>query len=249
MPLSNKRIVVTRAPHQAAKLVKMLREKNAVSLIFPCIDIAPPKDTSPLDAALRNLHNYEWMVITSSNSALSLKRRFQAMQIQPDFAKLKIAAVGETTKAAIESFLGASVQLVPDNQSAAALAETFNVREGMRVLLPQSRIASTELAESLKKQGADITLVEAYQTIIGQGGEDVPLMIAENRVDAVTFTSISTVENFITRIKPQTATHIPAACIGAATADTAWDLGFHTILVPREYKLENMVNKIEQYFE
>jgi uroporphyrinogen III methyltransferase / synthase len=248
MSLTNRRIVVTRAPHQALKLVELLQAKGAVPLIYPCIDIAPPENLSPLDAALRNLHNYEWLIITSSNTVIALKRRFQALQIQPDFAHLKIAAVGDSTQDAIESFLGASVQFVPENQSAVGLADMLNVRDGMRVLLPQSRIASLELAETLKEKGADITLVEAYQTIMGQGGEDVPTMIAEKRIDVVTFTSSSTVENFIERIKPQTATHIPAACIGQSTADTAWDLGFHTILVPRDYTLEKMVQKIEEYF-
>lgn len=248
MALTNKRIIVTRAPHQALSLVEMLRGKNAIPLIYPCIDIAPPPDVSALDAALRNLHNYEWLIFTSSNSVLALKRRFQAMQILPDFSRIKIAVVGESTATAVKSMFGVAVQFVPEEQSAAALTDRLNVRRGMRVLIPQSSIARSELSEGLFLQGADVTTVVAYQTTMGQGGEDVPTMITEKRIDVVTFTSPSTVENFIKRIKPQTANHIPAACIGATTADAAWDLGFQTILVPRDYSLDNMVNKIEAYF-
>lgn len=248
MPLTNKRMVVTRAPHQARKLVDLLREKGAVPLTYPVIDIAPPENLNPLDAALRNWHAYEWLLITSSNTPLALKRRFQALQIEPDFAHIKVASVGEATAESIESVLGVAPQLIPEMQSAAGLADALNVRKGMRVFLPQSAIAGADLADSLREKGADVTVVDAYCTIMGQGGEDVPTMIAENRVDALTFTSSSTVKFFIERIQPQTATHLPAACIGQPTADTARELGFQTVLVAGEPGLESMVQTLEEFF-
>jgi uroporphyrinogen-III synthase len=248
MTLQNKRIVVTRAPHQAVKLAEMLQEKGAVPLMYPCIDIAPPADLAPLDAVLRNLHNYEWLLITSSNTPLAMKRRLQALEIIPDFVHLKIAAVGQTTAEAMETLFGVKAEIVPETQSAAALAEVINVYEKMRVLLPQASIAKPDLADVLRKRGADVTVVEAYETVIGHGGEDIPTMIAENRVDAVTFTSSSTVENFVERIKPQTATHLPVVCIGAPTSDTAWEAGFQTVIASQDYSLENMVQKLKEYF-
>ena len=248
MSLKDKKIVVTRAPHQAAKLVKMLRDRDAVPLIYPCIDIAPPEDTSELDGALRNLKAYEWLLLTSSNTVLALYRRMGALQVQVDWTKLKVAAVGSSTASSVEALFGTKADFIPEEQTGVVLAETLPFHEQMRVFLPQSDIAKMDTAEMLRSRGVDVTVVSAYENIIGQGGEDIPLRLSENRVDAITFTSGSTVEGFVQRIAPMTAYDLPAACIGTSTAEVAESHGFKTIIVPEQFKLPDMLEALEEHF-
>jgi uroporphyrinogen-III synthase len=248
MSLKDKRIVVTRAPHQAAKLVKMLQDKEAVPLIYPCIDIAPPEDSSELDSALRNLKAYDWLVLTSSNTVLAICRRMGALQLQMNWTKIKIAAVGTSTASSIEALFGMKPTFVPKEHTAEALAQALPIYEDMRVFLPQSDIAGMDIVEILKNRGVDITVVSAYGNVVGQGGEDIPLRLQENRLDAITFTSGSTVEGFVHRIEPLTAYDLPAACIGTSTAEVAQSYGFQNIIVPEKFTLKDMIVALENHF-
>jgi uroporphyrinogen-III synthase len=248
MSLKDKCIVVTRAPHQAEYMMNALRARGAIPLFYPTIDIAPPEEINPLDSALRNVHAYDWLVITSTNAVLAMRRRFGAMQIKPEFAHIKIAAVGNKSAEAVEHILGADVSLIPDTYTGETLARQMALQQGDRVLIPQSEIANPELADILSQRGADVTAVTAYRNVTGQGGEDIPEMIAKDEIDAITFTSSSTVENFVERIAPQTATHLPVACIGSKTADTAWEYDFRIVIVPKVYTLDSMLDRLEDHF-
>lgn len=248
MSLKDKRIIVTRAAHQAAKLVKMLQDKEAIPLIYPCIDIAPSDNTSEFDAALRNLKAYEWLVLTSSNTVLAIYRRMGALQLEMDWTQLKIAVIGTSTAKATETLLGMKADFVAEQQTGLALAETLPEHDKMRVLLPQSSIARMDTAEILQSRGIDVTVVSAYENVIGHGGEDIPLRLAENRVDAVTFTSGSTVEGFVQRIAPLTAYDLTAACIGTGTAEVAASYGFKQIIVPEQFNLKAMLAELDNHF-
>jgi uroporphyrinogen-III synthase len=232
MTLMDKRIVVTRTPHQAIQLVNMLREHGAVPLIYPCVDIAPPLEPARLDAALRNLNAYDWLIVTSSSTVLAMKRRMGAIEITPDLGRLKIAAVGQMAADAVEELLGATHVVLPDGHSSTDLINLINPYSGMRVLLPQSAAAPYHLPEALTAQGADTTVVEAYSLIQGSGGENIPEMLRDNRIDALTFSSVPAVSWFVERIHPEVAYHLPAACIDAATATSAREAGFAHVLQP-----------------
>lgn len=249
MSLKDKRIIVTRAPHQAAKLVKMIRDKDAVPLIYPCIDIAPPEDTSELDGALRNLKAYDWLVLTSSNTVLAICRRLGALQMRMNWSKIKVAVVGTSTASSVEALFGMKPDFISAKQTGQSLAEALPFHENMRVFLPQSDIARMDTAEILQSRDIDVTVVSAYENIVGQGGEDIPLRLSENRVDAITFTSGSTVEGFVRRIEPLTAYDLPAACIGTSTAEIAESYGFKHIIIPEQFKLKDMLEALEKHFE
>lgn len=248
MSLKEKRIIVTRAPHQAAKLVKMLQNKDAVPLIYPCIDIAPPENSSELDSALRNLKAYDWLVLTSSNTVLALCRRIGALQLDINWSQVKIAAVGPSTTSAIESLFGMKPDFVPKRYNGKTLARTLPFHEDMCVFLPQSNIAGMDTAEILQNRGIDVTVVSAYENVVGQGGDNIPTYLEEGRVDAITFTSGSTIDGFVYRIEPLTAYNLPAACIGSSTADIAENYGFKNIIVPKKFTLKNMLEALEQHF-
>lgn len=244
MSLAGKQIVVTRAPHQADELADLLREQDAVPILYPCIDIAPPDDTAPLDAALRNLHAYEWLILTSTNTVLALQQRIAVLGLTIDRTRLKVAAVGPKTAQAASDLLGMQVDEMPQDYRAESLASVMSVREMMKVLLPQSDRARDTLGNILSNVGADVTQVTAYQNIIGHGGADVPTKLERGEIDALTFTSSSTVENFLKRVAPHDPKNLWAACIGPITAETAREHGFEQIVMPETYTLEQMVKTL-----
>ncbi len=248
MSLKGKQVVVTRATHQATKLVEMLQDKEAVPLIYPCIDIAPLKDYTKLDRALRQIKTYDWLILTSSNTVLAICRRIASLDIQIDWTGLKIATVGTSTANALHAQLGIKPDFVSEIQSATILAETLPINKQRRVFLPQSNIATMDTAKTLQRRGVEVTVVSAYENVIGHGGDDIPRYLQDNCVDAVIFTSGSTVEGFIRRIQPLTAYHLPAGCLGKSTAEIAERHGFINIIVPNRLTLTDMLKELEMYF-
>jgi uroporphyrinogen-III synthase len=231
MSLQGKRVVVTRAVPQVESLSRLLREKGAVPLLYPCIAIV----ARPLELESRD---YDWLVITSSNTAYALRGH--------DFSQLKIAAIGEASAEAVSKYLGQSPVFIAEKHTAEALGKSLPIQQGERVLLPQSSLANDRLSEMLRERGASVDAPIAYDNFLGEGGEDIPSML--DSIDALTFTSASTVKNFVERIQPKTAFHIPAAVIGDSTATTTQVYGFETI-VPSEFTIEAMVAVLEKYFQ
>ncbi|TVR18719.1 MAG: uroporphyrinogen-III synthase [Anaerolineaceae bacterium] len=232
--LRGKRVVVTRAAHQAGELADKLRERGATPLLYPCIAIVPL-----LNDNLPDLSAFDWLVVTSSNTV-------EALRGQLDFAgyaALKIAAVGTSTAAALRDAFAVAVDFIPDVQTGEHLAETLPLQRDERVLVPGSAIAKPDLTRILTGRGADVTAVSVYQTIVGTGGEAIPAMLQAGEVDALTFTSSSTVTHFVGRVG--TVPDVPAVCIGTVTAQTAIDAGFKRVIVPETYTLDGLIAVME----
>jgi uroporphyrinogen-III synthase len=247
--MKGKRIVVTRAPHQAAELADLLRERGAAPLLYPCIDIAPPNDSRPLDntIAAAVAGEFDWLVLTSTNTVEALAKRLQG---KPLPASMLVAAVGSATAEAAQTRLGLNVSAIPDEYLADALAGILQSVRGKRVLLPQSAIAETALMESLIQAGAQVTAIEAYRTIVGQGGIDLPALLRAGDVDVITLTSSSTVTNLLQRLELENGNadllaNVCIACIGPKTAATAVAHGLTVALVPTEHTLEGLVAALE----
>lgn len=244
--LAGKRVVITRAPHQAESMVRLLEKHGAHPLRYPCIDIAPPQDTTRLNDLLQAASQFDWLVLTSTNTVHMLHQRMQALGLSPQWRRM--AAVGPKTARLAESVFGAVVECVPDEHTGAALAQTLPLAEGMRVALPQSALADDELAQALTKRGADVTVVDAYRNVIGGGGDKLA-----GQIDALTFTSGSTVQNFVTRWtrdghQLDRAFAVVVACIGPVTAATARECGFTHIVVPDTYTVPAMVDALGEYW-
>lgn len=244
--LSGKRIVNTRATHQAKKLDDLLLECGAIPLSYPCIEIVPPEDTIQLDTALKSLTDYDWLILTSNNTAYTLANRVSELNITPDWSQIKIAVVGKSTAKSVKKYFDVTADFIPDEYVAEALAENLPISTGTKILLPQSEIARSMLTEKLVQRGGIVDAITAYQTVLGQGGVDLPTILTSSEVDAVTFTSSSTVENFVKRL--DAVPNLPVVCIGPITADTAHDLGFTEIIMPETYTLTEMVKSLVQYF-
>jgi uroporphyrinogen-III synthase len=252
MSLSGKRIVVTRAPHQAGELADLLRERGGEPLLYPCIAIAPPEESASLDAALQQAAagGFDWLVVTSGNTVEALRQRCEALDLS--LAGLRTAAVGPATAEAARSVLDLDVQAMPDEHVAEALADSLGMVAGQQILLPQANLARATLADQLAAAGADITVVTAYCTVMGQGGVDLPALLKSGAVDALTFTSSSTVDNCLTRVEQANGEtrllrEICAVCIGPKTADTASDAGFTAIVVPDVYTLPGLIVALEAH--
>jgi uroporphyrinogen-III synthase len=255
--LSGRTVVVTRAPHQAEELARLLRARGAVPLLYPCIDILPPADCGPLDAALRAAPAgaFDWLALTSVNTVHALVGRLQALALAPAiFTAMRVAAVGPATAEAGWNLLGLRAELVPDEFSASALARVLPIGERPRVLVPQSALAETDLSATLSHLGAEVTSVVAYQTGIGAGGADLPAALANANVAAITLTSASTATNLVKRLTTEggdvaSLSQVCLACIGPSTASAARQAGLQVVVVPDEHTLGGLVTALERYFQ
>ncbi len=252
--MMGKRVVNTRAAHQAAALDTLLRDRGALPVAYPCITIAPPDDPAQLDAALDDLAGgrYDWLVLTSANTVIALAQRLDVLGLSLSSAAFRTAAIGSATAEAAQQ-LGLTGIDLPDEYVAEALAASLLLEAGARVLLPESAIARPTLADGLTARGAQVEVVMAYQTIQGSGGDNVPRLLAQQQIDAVTFTSSSTVSYFLKRLAQEDGCveclqTICLACIGSKTAATARELGLTVAVVPAQHTLEAMVAALDAYF-
>lgn len=254
--LQGKGIVVTRAPHQAVEFERLLRERGAIPLLYPCIEIVPPDDPTPLDAALREAAAgaFDWLVLTSANVVFALAKRIGVLGV-PCVMEwgCRVAAVGAATAEAAYRELGVGSALIPETFTAEHLVVAMQPLTGASVLLPQSAIAGFELQRALMLSGAHVTAVEAYRTVIGSGGVDLPHLLRIHAVDAVTFTSPSTVVNFLRRLEaegcPSTLlAGVPVVCIGTKTAAAARKRGLPVHAVPEEHTLHGLLIALERIF-
>ncbi|MEM7536217.1 MAG: uroporphyrinogen-III synthase [Chloroflexota bacterium] len=255
--LNNINIAITRAVHQAGRQARLLESLGASVFHYPCIDIVPPRDTTSLDAALRAVvtGGFQWMVLTSTNTINILAQRMAALDIQASqFKQLKIATIGSVTQEAVETMLGLSADLVPEKFVAESLAASMQVQSGDKIFLPQSEIARPTLAEALRSAGAALTTVTAYHNVVASGGDPVPVMLWEGKIDAITFTSESTVRYFSHRITQEGGTldmldDVCVACIGPVTTKAARQFGLTVDAMPETHTVDGLVDSLVDYFK
>jgi uroporphyrinogen-III synthase len=251
--LASKRVVVTRAEHQAAEVADLLRQAGAVPLLYPCLAIMPPDDTEPLDTALKSAASgkYDRLLLTSANTVHILAQRVAALNIT--LSDLPAAAVGPKTAATAQVLLGVSVTLVASKHVAESLAEELAPTSGERLLLPQSAIARSVLADRLRAAGSVVTVIDAYRTCLGQGGDPVPALLADQAIEAITFTSSSTVTNFLERLQKEGGDrrHLAGVClaaIGPITAATMTEADLPVDVMPDDYTFDGLVSALETHF-
>ncbi len=256
-PLTGLSIVNTRANHQAEPLTDELSAMGATVLHYPAIRIAPPADFAPLDGALAALlqGKFDWLVLTSANTVEGLAQRLEMLQIAGGLASTpaRIAAVGPATAEAAARRLDVHANLIPEEFVAESLAKALALQVDGRILLPQSEIARPFLADALQAAGAAVTQVVAYRTLTGQGGDPLPQLFWEGRIDAVTFTSPSTVHNFLKRLKaeggnPGMLVDVAIACIGPQTAAAAVSHDLPRPLAAEESTVSGLVQTLVRYF-
>jgi len=233
--LAGKRVLVTRALHQAGKLSEGLRALGALPTEVPVLEIVPPASFEPLDQALRQFLEYDWVLLTSANTVQALFARAEVLGIeltQP--ANLKAAAIGESTAAAARK-CGLRLDFVPDVFVAESLVERLLTELGekhgpAKVLYARAAGARDVIPQALRAAGVEVALVDAYRNAVP---ESAPLQLRRaltEGVEMATFTSSSSAIHLIEVARqaeiPWPFAGVSAVSIGPVTSQTLRDLGW-----------------------
>ncbi len=258
-PLFGRRIVVTRSREEAGELVEMLEELGAEPIQAPAIRIMPAEDVEPLDRAAAEIGTFDWVIFTSANGVdFFMRRLLEGPGDVRDLKGVRICTIGPSTAARLSRY-GIKVDLTPAEYRAEAIVEALKERgeiAGKHFLLPRADIARELLADELRRAGAEVTEVTAYRTLQESGSResdpDIYRMLLERQVDAVTFTSASTVRNFARMLGEEPAADLlkstVVASIGPVTAEAAEQLGIPTTVMPQTYTIPALVEALVEHF-
>ncbi len=253
-PLSGWRILTTRASKQSGGLAAPLRELGAEVIEIPTIEIKPPSSYKALDAVLKNIGKYDWLILTSVNGVEALFARVKRLRIAPEkLIHLQVAAIGPATQREIEE-QGLKVAVTPDRYVAEAVVEALKDKtKGKRVLLVRAKVARDVLPTELRKSGAKVDVAEAYETHVPKGAKAKLNRLFSNdssRPDIVTFTSSSTATNFLSLLEKDHwhgLREIWLASIGPVTSDTLRQAGFRPNIEALEYTMEGLALAIAKH--
>ncbi|GCF11004.1 uroporphyrinogen-III synthase [Dictyobacter arantiisoli] len=278
-PLRGKRVLVTRTREQASALSEQLRMLGAIPLEFPTIRIEPPRDWSALDAALRRLFPadpadavYNWLVLTSANGVDICMQRLQSLGYQPaELCGVRIATIGPATAATLAGY-GLNADLVPDEYIAEGVIHALQADaerhgtslQGQCILLARAAEARKILVTELQQAGALVDEVAAYFTVAvardDARGHEVFQLLQQGQLDILTFTSSSTVRNFVAWLQSCAADslespleliqhHSLLASIGPITSQTARELGLKVDIEAAEFTIAGLVQALVLYEE
>jgi uroporphyrinogen III methyltransferase/synthase len=256
-PLLGKTVVVTRARPQSAEITTRLEALGATVIHCATIEVAAPVSWGPVDASIQRLAEYDWLVFTSANGVEFFFQRLRE-KIGDRNAKLTkqiICAIGLATARAVEA-AGADASVVASESRAegalAAIIDYLGGPEslrGLKFLIPRARVARDVLPDGLRKLGARVDAVETYQTIKPSVEPDSILnLFKEKSIDAITFTSSSTISNLAAIVGLEDLSSLLANtiafCIGPVTAETAENHRIGRIVHPNDYNTEALVESI-----
>jgi uroporphyrinogen-III synthase len=265
-PLTGTRILVGRARHQAGSLSTSLRSLGASVIEIPFIEIRKPQSFAPLDHVLNNLKTYDWLILTSVNGVEALWQRLRKLRIPRTHLKhIQIAAIGPATKRAIVKH-GLKVKMMPEEYVAESVVKGLHDKvNGKRVLLVRAKVARDVIPESLRAAGAQVDVVEAYETVVPEKSKTRLRALFKNkqrRPHIVTFTSSSTVRNFADLLGtkkpapsakaalPKTAAQTAAlksvqfASIGPVTSATLRELDLPVSIEANEFTMGGLIRAI-----
>ncbi len=256
-PLFGKRIVVTRAREQASDFRRMLETLGAETIEFPTIEVRPPESWVPLDRAIEKLAEYDWLIFTSVNGVKFFLDRLQASgKDTRDLKGIRIGVIGPKTGEMWER-MGIRPDLMPGEYRAEAVVDAFKQVgiKGAKILIPRAARAREVLPDDLRKAGAQVDVVHAYQTVSPDHDTgSVRELLMKGSIDMVTFTSSSTVINFVKvfeadgTLLQEWMNGVAVACIGPITAKTAERKSLQVSVIPPHYTIESLVEEIMTFF-
>jgi uroporphyrinogen-III synthase len=257
LPLSGCRVVVSRAKKQAGALSSLLRDLGCQVIEIPFIEIRNPSSFRPLDTALKNLAAYDWLILTSVNGVEAMFERMTKKKFAlSGLDHLKIAAIGPATKSAIEK-QGLRVAVTPKEYIAESVVAALESRvKAKRVLLVRAKVARDVIPRELRNAGAQIDVVEAYETVAPETSASRlrAVLAGKHKPHAITFTSSSTVKNFVAilglrgaraalkKLAPGHGVH--TASIGPVTSATLRELGLPVDIEAASYTMQGLVAAI-----
>lgn len=254
-PLFGKRILVTRTREQAGRFAELLEGQGAEVVEIPLIEIAPPTSWKPVDQAIERLETYKWIIFTSTNGVEEFFRRLQALRLDARrLGAARVCAIGSATAGSLERY-----NIIPDVVPAEFRAEgviealkPYDV-QGAKILLPRAEVARDLLPVELEQRGATVDVVPVYRTVKSPtAGDILKPLLQDRKIDLVTFTSSSTVTNFVEALAQEDLKAIcegvRVACIGPITKETAERVGLTVDIMPQQYTIPTFASAIAEYF-
>jgi len=241
-PLHGRRVLITRARHQVEPFRRELADLGAAVIEIPTIQIRPMPTDDHVREAIANLNRTALVIFASANAVNIF---FQMLHAGGKDARAfhgsKLCAIGQETAESMETH-GLRPELVTSEYTAEGLAKALEgwEMEGMRVLVPRAEVARDALPSLLSKRGAEVHILPVYQAVCPpEAGPALMRLFNAEGVDVITFTSSSTVVNFVRAFPddklPAVLGDAVVACMGPVTADTARKLGLKVEIIAREY--------------
>jgi len=250
-PLWGKKVVVTRASAQASTLLGRIIDYGGEAIEFPSIRIEKEIDLSPLYDAFKAINKYHWLIFTSVNAVdIFFEELMKAEMDIRDLKGINICAIGPATKDRLECS-GLKVDVVPDEYRAEGILEELShiINPGEWVLLPRAKGAREILPQTIRNWGAYVNEVYLYEAKTATSvSEDTLEEIKKGNFDYITFTSSSTVSNFVKIIGKGNVKNldkkVKVACIGPITADKAREYGFKVDIMAKKYTIDGLLEVI-----
>jgi uroporphyrinogen-III synthase len=240
-PLAGRTVLITRPIEDATELARALEARGARAVVAPSIEIVPVRSAA-LTRAMRDLAEgrFVWVTLTSPRTVAAF-----AARLEPKDVRAKVAAIGEGTSDAFRRWARRRTDLLPPRFTTAALARTFPRGDG-RVLCARADIAPEGLEEALAAKGWSPERVDAYRTRFARSlPPEARAALRAGEVDAVTFTSASTVAGFVNALSGAKG-HPKVVCIGPVTARTARDRGLRVAAVADPHTVAGLVAAVER---
>ena len=248
--LFGKKILNTRARAQASTLTKKLESLGAEVIEFPTIKITAPTDNfNGLDAAVKNLRGYDWIIFTSANGVEKFFERLKKFKLDARaFCNSKVAAIGTSTAEKLSKF-GIIADVIPKEFRAESLIDALKDEvAGKNILIARAEVARDVLPRELEKFGAKVTVAAAYKTVSDNENIDaVKTQLDNGEIDFVTFTSSSTVENFVKAFGVESLKNIKTAAIGPITAQKLKNFGVDVAIVAEIFTINGLVDAIKNF--
>ena len=256
-PLFGRTVIVTRAREQASDFTELLKELGAGVIELPTIKIGPGPEPRKVKEIIERLSGYDWIVFTSVNGVKVLLEEIRLAGGDVRWlGRARLCAIGPATASALQTS-GLRVDLIPESYVAESVVEALQGSgelKGKRILLPRAEIARKMLPEALTALGAVVEEVSLYSTRIEEPEnlEEVRRALAEGEIDVVTFTSSSTVENFVTLVGENAvraaAKRTVFASIGPVTVKKAQEYGLKSAIVPESFTIRELASAIRDFF-
>ena len=253
--LAEKRIVITRAAAQGEALARELSTRCAIPVVLPLVSFAEPDDFAPLDRAIAEMRQFDWLILTSAQTVRAVMQRAEDLG-QPLFAtnsRLQVACVGPVSADSARK-ANLPVAYVAATHNGVALANELGSKlQGAKVLLPRSDRANPDLPAALKRFGAQVTEVIAYRTLRpGETDQDGLKKIVDGQADAVLFFSPSAVQHFAELVGAEKLRQIQdklaITAVGPVTANALQKAGVQRAVVAADTNAASVIEALERHF-
>ncbi|WP_096202790.1 uroporphyrinogen-III synthase [Bacillus sp. FJAT-45350] len=255
-PLQSRRILVTRAKDQAKSFTEKIESNGGTAIEVPLITFQKPVKQEEIEQALSSLHTYDWLIFTSINGVHFFFDFLEEFNVAFEYLNdIKIAVVGTKTKEALAQY-GVFPSLIPDEFVAESLSEELvkTLQAGEKVLFPKGNLARDLIPRKLSKMDLELTELVIYENVIEtRSKEKLQELLMNKDVDIITFTSSSTVKNFVMLLRDESwenyINQLTFACIGPIAAKTAEQYGLTPHIVASTYTIDGLIQAIIDYLE